>query len=74
MLGLSSKRTSKITINQEEISRYFSSLFSDAPEILPDNNWTIIEDQGTIFGFIGSEEKYGPMCKICNYSVYISFR
>jgi hypothetical protein len=33
-----------------------------------------LEDRGTVYGFLASEDNFVPHCKACNYSVYVSLR
>lgn len=75
-LGLTSKRPAAggIPLNREVLANNFSSLFRDSPENLSEYGWAIIEDRGSIYGLIASEEKYVPLCKQCNYTIYISLR
>jgi len=36
------------------LAKYFSVLFNDGPEELDDYSWAIVEDKGTIYGFLAS--------------------
>ena len=49
-------------------------LFPDCPHKLVEYNWAIIEDSGTVYGFISSEDKHVPLCKSCGWTAYVSLR
>lgn len=73
-LGLTSARKQTINLSPTAIAANFCLLFTDGPSQLDEYTWTILEDRGTIYGFLASEEKFIPHCKTCNYAVYLSLR
>lgn len=73
-LGLTSARKQTVNLNPTAIAANFCLLFTDGPSQLDEYTWTILEDRGTIYGFLASEEKYLPHCKACNFAVYLSLR
>lgn len=72
-LALSSNRKQAV-IDRALISARFGMLFKDAPSILKEVNWAIVEDRGTIYGFLATDEEFIPHCKLCNVTVYVSLR
>lgn len=73
-LQLTSSRKQNSSIDRGLIANNFCLLFGDGPSQLDEYSWTILEDRGTIYGFLASEEKFVPHCKACNFSVYVSLR
>jgi uncharacterized Zn finger protein (UPF0148 family) len=73
-LGLTSSRKQTPSLDTPTIAANFCLLFSDCPSQLDEFSWTILEDRGTVYGFLASEEKLLPHCKACNFSVYLSLR
>jgi len=72
-LDLSSNRK-QAAIDKGLIAVRFTMLFKDAPSPLDEANWAIVEDRGTIYGFLATDEKFIPHCKACNATIYVSLR
>jgi hypothetical protein len=73
-LGLSSRGGKGSEVDRDQMERLFGELFSDCPDNLTEFSWTILQDHGTIYGFLASEDKMVPLCKICCCTVYLSMR
>ena len=53
-LGLTSSRKATNPINRENYANNFCSLFVDGPSELTEIGWTIVEDRGTVYGFLAT--------------------
>lgn len=49
-------------------------LFRECPITFDPLHFVFVVDCGTAYGFFSGDNKFVPMCKKCNYSVYVVVR
>jgi hypothetical protein len=58
----------------ESMYEIMKELFRESPTPLDPLNFVFIIDCGTAYGFFSGDNKFVPMCKKCNYSIYVVLR
>jgi len=58
----------------EDMYNLIGELFRESPTPFDPLHFVFILDYGIAYGFFSGDGKFVPMCKKCNFSIYVAIR